>query len=615
MSGFAGFVSAESAAPDRRLLEQMAAGLAFRGPDGTHIWAQPGAGFCFTFLRTGPAPQCATQPCSLDGRVWLLGDVRLDGREDLRRELEGAGESLAPEVTDEELVLRAWRLRGEGCLPDLMGDFSFALWDAEARRLVCVRDLIGARPFFYTRAGAWLYFSNTLNSLLLPPDLSSALDPQFIGDFLLWEWSPGTGRTVYRDIQRLPPGHILKYSSGQLAVRRYTSLPIEEPLWLKREEEYVEQFQALLDTAVLDRLPRGAATIFMSGGLDSPSIASAVKAAANDKGLPLNLRAYTIDCRPVLNKDEEGDYASLVAQSLGIPIEILPGASVLPYRGAEDPSLRTPEPCHDPFLSQNRWQYTQLSRHAHVAFSGYGGDDILKGQAWPYLVYLLRRRRLGTLLRVFGTYILRHRRFPPLRAGFRRRIARFVGRTDVMTDYPKWINPRFEEEQQLAHRWRELQRRQDSAHPLHPIGYAGLTSEFWSSMFELEDAGWTGVAIEVRAPFLDLRLLRYLLRLPPVPWCMGKQLLRDAARDRLPEVVRRRPKTPLAGDLLERFVETSTWNPLPLPEPVAEIHGFVDWEKLKFILPKATGPALLGALRPVSLHYWLKGIEKDGRIR
>ena len=88
MSGFAGFVSVGDDAPDPRLLERMAARLAFRGPDATQIWSRAGAGFCFTLLRTGPAPQASEQPCTLDGRVWLLGDVRLDGREDLRRELE-----------------------------------------------------------------------------------------------------------------------------------------------------------------------------------------------------------------------------------------------------------------------------------------------------------------------------------------------------------------------------------------------------------------------------------------------------------------------------------------------------------------------------------------------
>ncbi|HLZ91158.1 MAG TPA: hypothetical protein VKQ28_05540 [Candidatus Acidoferrum sp.] len=153
MSGFAAIISLGDAPPDQRTLERMAQTLAFRGPDGTHIATKPGAGFCFTFLRTGPAPQCPSQPCSLDGRVWLLGDVRLDGRDDLRRKLEQRGDEFDGDVTDEELVLRAWRRWEKASLPELIGDYSFALWDEETRQLWCACDLMRARPFFYAQSG------------------------------------------------------------------------------------------------------------------------------------------------------------------------------------------------------------------------------------------------------------------------------------------------------------------------------------------------------------------------------------------------------------------------------------------------------------------------------
>jgi len=132
----------------------------FADPMALTSQRKPGAGFCFTFLRTGPAPQCPSQPCSIDGRVWLIGDVRLDGRDDLRRKLEQHGDEIGLNVTDEELVLRAWHRWREDALPDLMGDYSFALWDAEARQLCCVRDLMGARPFF-TRKPAIAFTSAT----------------------------------------------------------------------------------------------------------------------------------------------------------------------------------------------------------------------------------------------------------------------------------------------------------------------------------------------------------------------------------------------------------------------------------------------------------------------
>jgi asparagine synthase (glutamine-hydrolysing) len=614
VSGFAGIISTDEATRDSTLLERMVSVLAFRGPDGVEISMHPGAGFCFTFLRTGPAPQCSHQPCSLDGRVWLIGDVRLDAREDLRRQIEERGGSVPRDATDEELILRTWSQRGEGCLADLLGDFAFALWDATARRLLCVRDLLGLRPFYYAHAGDHLYFSNTLAVLRLAPGVSSTLDPTFIGDFLLQEWCSDAARTVYRDIRRVPPGHALDYSNGRVQLSRYATLPIEQPLALARPEEYVEQFRFLLEQAVRDRCPSGPAAVFLSGGLDSTSVAAVAVAQAKRNSLPLDLRAYTIDCRPLF-EDEEGRLASLVAESLGIPIEVLSSASWLPYAGWDDPQVRTPEPFHDPFLALSRLQYQHIAAHARVAFSGYGGDDVLSGQAWPYLLYLLRRRRFGAIAGAFGGYILKQRRIPPLRGGFRTKLRRWTGRAKPFAEYPQWLDPQFAKEQNLRERWLELHQPPQNSHPLHPIAYFGLTSDFWSSASETEDGGWTGVAVESRAPLLDQRMLRFLLRMPPVPWCMEKELLRRGTIDLLPQEIRLRPKTPLLGDSLKILAENGTWSPLPLPAPAVETTAYVNWKQLDATLGNAEGSFLWLNLRAVSLNHWLKSIENDRGIR
>jgi asparagine synthase (glutamine-hydrolysing) len=614
MSGFAGMVSGEGAVPNPNLLERMAAGLRFRGPDATETRSQHGAGFCFTLLRRGPAPQSSEQPCSLDGRVWLLGDVRLDGREDLHHELEQSGESVALNATDEELILRAWRQWHEEGLAKLIGDLSFALWDRVARRLLCVRDLMGLRPFFFASSGGWFFFSNTLEVLRFAPGVASTLDPQFVGDFLLHEWSSDASRTVYKDIHRLPPGHCLKYSKHGLCVHRYTELPIEEPVLLKQPEEYIEQFQSLLEQSVRDRLPKGPCAVFLSGGLDSTSIAAVATKIARSSGTSGFLRAYTIDSRPLF-QDDEGVLACRMAQHLGIDIQIVSRASCLPYEGWGEPRLRTPEPTHDPFLALSQLQYRQVSSQARVTFTGDGGDDVLTGQAWPYLVYLLRQWQFVTIGKTLGSYILKHKRIPPLRGGFRTRLRRWMGRTDPLAEFPTWLQPHFVEQHHLRERWRELQRGPKTSHPLHPLGHAGLASESGPSMYETEDAAWTGVPVESRAPLLDLRMLRFLLRVPPVPWCMEKELLREAMRGILPEEIRSRPKTPLLFEPIDSFVEKHRWSPLPLPEPPSEIRTYVDWQRLGATLETATGTTLWAGLRPVSLSYWLNGIENEGWLR
>jgi asparagine synthase (glutamine-hydrolysing) len=210
---------------------------------------------------------------------------------------------------------------------------------------------------------------------------------------------------------------------------------------------------------------------------------------------------------------------------------------------------------------------------------------------------------------------MKHGRIPPLRGGFRTRLRQWMGRTNPLTEFPPWLAPHFVEQNNLHGRWLELQKSPGPVHPLHPIAFAGLSCGFWSSAFESEDAGWTGVPVESRAPLLDQRLLRFLLRLPPVPWCMEKALLREAMRGMLPEEVRTRPKTPLLGDLIKHFIESKKWSPMPLPDPAPELRRFVDWERLRTTLAPATGSTLRVGLRPVSLSYWLKGVVNDEGIR
>jgi asparagine synthase (glutamine-hydrolysing) len=614
MSGFAGIIQADGGTPHAKLIERMAERLAFRGPDATQVWTRPGAGFCFTLLRTGPSPQSDSQPISLDGKTWLLGDVRLDGREELLRKLEQLNGKISVDATNEELILRAWRHWAEKSFEALIGDFALAIWDAEAKQLWCARSLMGARPFFYAHAGGQLIFSNTLDIVRVPPPVTAKLDPQFIGDFLLQSWCPDPERTAFLDIRRLPAGHTLKYSNHELSVRRFASLPVEDPLFLSRREDYAEEFRNLLEQAVRDRLPSGPAGIFMSGGLDSTSVAALAARVQDRRGIQDSLRAYTVDYNPLF-EDEEGAFATKVAQHLGIPINILAGASASPFSGWEETLLSTPEPCAEPFFASNIEQYRQVAKRARVVLTGDGGDDIMTGRAWPYLAYLFKRGRIATMVTAFGGYIIRHGKLPPLRAGIRTRLRQWMGRAQEELGYPEWLEPGFERDMHLRERWQELQQPAKPVHPLHIAGYTGLTGAFWPAAFELEDAGVTGVPVESRAPLLDQRLLRFLLRVPTVPWCINKELLRTAMHGLLLEEVRVRKKTPLRGDPLLLHAEENGWNAVLSNGACDRLSKFVNCKMLSATSRPALGLSLWADLRPIALDYWLKSVENKQRIQ
>ena len=612
MSGFAGIVriaaTGTAAEEDTRRVEKMAAAIAFRGPDSQERWSQPDAHFCFALLRTGPAAQSTSQPCSIDGNVWLLGAVRLDGRKDVVLRLQQAGEEARDDATDEELVLRVFRLLGESGVAALDGDFSIALWDATTKSLLCFRDLTGSRPFFYLAGEEVLSFSNTLDALRAAPGFSGALDEKFIGDYLLASWCLDPERTAFREIRRLPPGHLLKFSKDGFSIRQVAQLPMEEPLRYKRDDDYIENYRELLHRAVNDRLPGNSSVVFLSGGLDSSTVAAVAAQILGKSGGASGLHAHTVDYRPLFD-DQEGEAARGVAKHLNISFELLHGGDCAPFSGWDAAGFPLPEPRHEPFQALHVEHYKRASSQARVALSGDGGDDILLGQAWPYLRYLFRKGQFAAAAGTFAKYLWNSGDLPTLGLGIRSRIKRRFGQGPDGEAYPDWLSLDCEKKLNLRERWHELQAKPVSLHPTHPWPYAMLTGPFWPNVLEGEDAAWSGTPMETRAPLLDRRLLRFLLRLPALPWCMNKALVRRAMKDVLSKETVERPKSPLAQDPLELHVSQRKWSPLPLGELSPMLNGFIDVSRLANCITESSGEALYLNLRPVSLDRWLKSVE------
>ena len=611
MSGFFGMVRSDGAPLSHKLLDLILRELEFRGPDGSCKWAQDGVGFCFTFFDTRARYQSPTQPVQLGDRFWLVGDVRLDARADLISDLQAKRQPASAETSNEELLILAWEVWAEDALTRISGDFAFGLWDARERTLYCARDFAGARPFYYTEGPGIFCFSNTLQALPMVPELSCRLDEFFVRDFLLTGLPGDPERTVWREVRRLPVGHRLKYANGKLDVKRFLELPIEEPLQLAHTEDYLESFRELLERAVADRLPEGKLSLYLSGGLDSATVSATAVKTASDRGRLPGLQAFTVSWRPLL-EDAEPDFAKVTAQSLGLAHEVLEEQVILPDQDAN--SVATPEPSSDLLLGRALRFYRRIASHSRVVLAGDGGDDVLEGQAWPYLRYLAKRGAWGEILARWGNYLLVYRRIPPLRGGFRSRMQRWFYRANQPKEVPAWLDPEFERRTRAESAGPTLAASLPT-HPFHPRAYRSLHSGYWATVLEEEDAGWTSVPLETRAPFLDLRVVRFLLRLPPVPWCMHKKLTREAMVHRLPAVILKRRKSPLPGDPLQAFLKSQQW-PLELPEHPPKIFcEFVKWERWRETLESSKGSLFCENLYPLSFLRWLKDIEKQRGIQ
>ena len=391
MSGYFGIVRFDGKPVDRNILECVAKELAFRGPDGVDIWHMEVFGGCFARMDTDSNPQSQQQPVVLEHRYFLWGDVRLDGQADLRTQLGDAKPAPPTDEASEELLLRAWNRWGEQALDRVIGDFSFALWNAQDESLVCARDFVGPRPLYYSQVDNVLYFGNTLKVFHRIPEVSRELDEQFIADFLLGGYSLDFSRTAFRAIRRLAPGHLLKFTKSGVSIRRFRKLPIEDPIEFSGERDYIDAYLELLRESVNDRMPRQTVSLYLSGGLDSSSVCAIASEIADARGQRDKLKAFTLGWQPLIT-DPEPAFAALTAQHLGIAHQTLAGPELTLFEEADMTDWQVPEPDQEYFFARARRQAQKIAAHSRVVLGGDGGDDVLSGQSWPYLVHLWQQR-------------------------------------------------------------------------------------------------------------------------------------------------------------------------------------------------------------------------------
>jgi asparagine synthase (glutamine-hydrolysing) len=605
LSGIVGIYDRSGAPVDRALLQALAHFLSYRGPDGRDTWSSGPIGFGHTMLRTTRESQFERQPASLDDQLWITADARIDCREELETKLAQKGHG-APcrTATDSDLILHAYAAWGADCVQQLRGDFAFAIWDARKKLLFCARDHFGVKPFYYSELGEFFLFSNTLDCLRQHPEVSERLNDAAIGDFLLFGFNCDDATTTFCDIRRLPAAHAMTISSEGLRIQRYWSVPTEGRIRYRRAEEYVEHFQILMQAAVADRTRVDRAGILLSGGLDSGTVAATARELSGSAGGARDLRGYTVVYESLF-RDEEGGYAQETAKFLNIPIQFIPLDNVQPFERWDDPDLSMPEPVDDPCFAGLFDQHRAISTGCRVVLTGEGNDGLMHFQMWPYIQDMARNGEWQRLMAETSRYAwIRPSPLP----GIWRRAKNLFGKDATTSECPRWLAPDFARRLNLQERAKQWSRPAPVSPP-HPVltkGHASLSSSHWSRMFEVEDAGVTHCPVELRHPFLDLRVVNFLLALPPFPLFFEKRLLREAVVGRLPESIRTRRKSPLAGDpLMAHFrrcstdwVDQRTWS--------EEMGSYVDKSVLAMCLSETLSVKVERNVRPLCLNFWLR---------
>jgi asparagine synthase (glutamine-hydrolysing) len=607
MSGFVGILNLDGAPVDGALLERMTRSLAFRGPDAQEIWCQGPVGLGHALLQISTGVPQEKHPAQLDGRFWIAADARIDDRKNLIGKLKSksqAAESLSLSTPDAELILHAYDTWGEACVEHLLGDFSFAIWDARERRLFCARDHFGVKPFFYAHVGSCLIFSNTLDCIRQHPSVSNRLNDLAIADFLLFDTSKEPSATSFVDIRRLRPAHTMTCERREISIRRYWELSVTTPIQYARDAEFVERFRELLDTAVADRLRGESAGVLMSGGLDSPTVAASARRIFNKNGDASRVHAYTQVFDRLIHH-EERHYAKLVAEALKIPIEFFPNDDLKIFERADQTEYFLPEPTHTAWPDNTPDQLRRLSSSSRVALTGYGADPALCGRISVHFRQLIEKKQLGRALADAARFLGVEGRLS--RLYLRKRWGILFAPKSQSPVYPGWLNEDLEKRHGLRSRWEYSNRSIMAKAAARSEGREAMVDLIWPNLFESYDAGSTHVPVEVCHPIFDLRLVNFLLAIPRLPWCSDKELLREAARGRLPEAVRLRCKSPLSAEPLNVLLNRPETAWVDRFEPVPELEQYVVRNRIPAVYKEEGSWAAWMHLRPLSLNFWLRG--------
>jgi asparagine synthase (glutamine-hydrolysing) len=520
-----------------------------------------------------------------------------------RRELLTRG-GLPAEISDAELLVDLYEDHGLHTPALIAGSLTWALWDSQNQRLIAARDRLGIYGLYYTCTGTQIHLAGDVSSLL--PATQATLNSRAIASQISGQ-APPAGETFYINIQAVGPGSLLIVARERLVSERYWDI-VPQPLQkLTTDACYAEVFREQLFRIIVEYCPRRPVGITLSGGLDSTTVAAALRNVSPNA----SVAAFSW-ISPELPEADESREIFATAEKLQCSLYTIPADQFWPLR--TDPGIRT-SPA-SPFFNfyHDLWDGTfreAVRRGVTELHSGLGGDHMFGGNAFSYPDLLLTGRwgRLVSEIRAhlpFSAFDLPHL--------LRRMVLGPVARTLLphlkrwRTKPPAWLGAQLRDllDEELPETPRHfLPGRQTRLtimrEPLLPVIAEALTSQ----------AARHGV--ELRHPLLDHRLFELAASLPTTQAFaagMQKIILRNAMRGLLPdEVVERRqkiyPNTIAERGLRERE-RAKVW--ALMTNMVAAKMGFVDEARLREEYQRYLDGKTRSALfwHTLTLESWLR---------
>ena len=588
MSGILFQINHDGSQVNRKDFLKMFSLIEHRGGDGSnHIFNDNVSAGCHYFWTT-PEDVGETQPLvSKDKNIWLLLDGRIDNREELINGL-GLNVKSAGSLPDAALFLEAYQKWQERCFSKLVGSFAAIIYLPKVKKIFALRDQAGDRTLFYYNDKKKLIISSEPYSITTSSTVPKILNKKKVAEYLALK-HPTDSDSYFQDIYELLPAHYVEFKSSKAISKRYWEVNPSERIRYRTDDEYAGHFLELFEKSISSKMrsvkPPG---VMMSGGLDSTSIAAI--AGKYSEG---NIKTFSYIFKKYKNCDES-DYIKKFCNMHDADSFKLNGDEYLPLVDVNKPCVSPNFPNEDSYQTLKNELYRRvLCSGSNVLLTGWYADQLFAG-AEHWLKDGFRDLNLPVVYNnlkhlVSQNGLMGLRKDSAVRTALRpfRPIKNLIwGPPPVIEKYSNMtlyakslINDTGDWNSEIEKTGRKGQ----------ILNVLGLRTAYDASACS---HCTTGVNIDFRYPYRDIRLIEFFLKLPAYQLYdsteyKSKYILRNAMKGKLPrEILERRKSTDFIDLLEESYRLNKKDKNRMLENGIDELGEYIDNNILNVIINK-----------------------------
>ena len=557
MSGIAGLLRFDGRSIERRQLDRVANALRQYGSDRVDAIARDNVGLVHALMRMTREDRFDRQPQRGAKGALITADLRIDNRDEVLARI-GIARQEAMEWPDSLLLLTGWEKLGDDIWPKLRGPFAAAIWDPHSGTLTLARDHLGLNVVMWHKSPQFFAFASMPNGLFALDGVPRELCEEKLADFLVLNHADHA-TTMYRNVFRVPPAHIIRVKSdGSTTRHRYWSPADIKPVRFSSDADYADGLRECLDVAVRRQM-RSAHPIgcMLSGGLDSSSVSALAARALAAKNQ--RLLAFTGVPRRNFNGPvpdgcyaDETPYVAAIQRHVGnIDIEYVRNDKCDDFAQLERFFIAFDGPVRNP--TNFGWMMAVLqrarARGRRVLLSGLYGNYTISWDGWSQTAAHLLN---GRLLLAYRQWRLYYRNTPYSRwVALRKLLVEplvpvWLGDWVDRRRHPSRIVPwqdhapiRTEFSAAMAVNARAKKAGHDFLYRMRPDERAkGLAQIDYIGDWHAAEKAVAG--IEVRDPTADMDVVSYCFGVPPEQYLaegIDRSLIRRAMWGLLPEII------------------------------------------------------------------------------